>query len=217
MKIKNFVIGMLGTNCYLVSNDETKECVLIDPAVYSSEITAYIHKEELDMRAILLTHGHFDHIMGIGGFLEEFPVPVYAHQEEEALLKDATMNMSQEFGRQYTYSGASYLEDAQVLDLAGTRFQVIHTPGHTIGGCCYYLKQEKVLFSGDALFRESIGRTDFPTGNSSQLLRSIREKLFVLPEETVVYPGHMESTTIEDEKKYNPYFERTTPKKKSDL
>lgn len=207
MKIQNFVLGMVGTNCYLVVNEEEKQCILIDPAVYSGEITEQIRREGLDLRAILLTHGHFDHIMGIDGFRKEFPeIPVYAHREEEALLRDASMNASLELGRQYTFSGAAYVEDDDVLDLAGMQFRVIHTPGHTIGGCCYYLQEEKVLFSGDTLFRESIGRTDFPTGNSGQLMRSIREKLFTLPEETAVYPGHMERTTIGDEKKYNPYF-----------
>ena len=207
MKIQNFVLGMVGTNCYLVVNEEEKQCILIDPAVYSGEIAEQIRREGLDLRAILLTHGHFDHIMGIDGFRKEFPeIPVYAHREEEALLKDASMNASLEFGRQYTFSGAAYAEDGDVLDLAGMQFRVIHTPGHTIGGCCYYLQEEKVLFSGDTLFRESIGRTDFPTGNGGQLMRSIREKLFTLPEETAVYPGHMERTTIRDEKKYNPYF-----------
>ena len=207
MKIQNFVLGMVGTNCYLVVNEEEKQCILIDPAVYSGEIAEQIRREGLDLRAILLTHGHFDHIMGIDGFRKEFPeIPVYAHREEEALLKDASMNASLEFGRQYTFSGAAYAEDGDVLDLAGMQFQVIHTPGHTIGGCCYYLQEEKVLFSGDTLFQESIGRTDFPTGNGGQLMRSIREKLFTLPEETAVYPGHMERTTIGDEKKYNPYF-----------
>ena len=207
MKIQNFVLGMVGTNCYLVVNEEEKQCILIDPAVYSGEIAEQIRREGLDLRAILLTHGHFDHIMGIDGFRKEFPeIPVYAHREEEALLKDASMNASLEFGRQYTFSGAAYAEDGDVLDLAGMQFQVIHTPGHTIGGCCYYLQEEKVLFSGDTLFQESIGRTDFPTGNGGQLMRSIREKLFILPEETAVYPGHMERTTIGDEKKYNPYF-----------
>jgi len=207
MKIQNFVLGMVGTNCYLVVNEEEKQCILIDPAVYSGEIAEQIRREGLDLRAILLTHGHFDHIMGIDGFRKEFPeIPVYAHREEEALLKDASMNASLEFGRQYTFSGAVYAEDGDVLDLAGMQFRVIHTPGHTIGGCCYYLQEEKVLFSGDTLFQESIGRTDFPTGNGGQLMRSIREKLFTLPEETAVYPGHMERTTIGDEKKYNPYF-----------
>ena len=144
MKIQNFVLGMVGTNCYLVVNEEEKQCILIDPAVYSGEIAEQIRREGLDLRAILLTHGHFDHIMGIDGFRKEFPeIPVYAHREEEALLKDASMNASLEFGRQYTFSGAAYTEDGDVLDLAGMQFQVIHTPGHTIGGCCYYLQDRK--------------------------------------------------------------------------
>ena len=218
IKIQNFVLGMVSTNCYLVINEETGQCVLIDAAVYSAETADQIRKEGLELRGILLTLGHFDHIMGIDGFLKKFPgIPVYAHREEKVLLTDASMNASAEFGRQYTYTGASYTEDGGILEIAGLKFHVIHTPGHTIGGCCYYLPEEKVLFSGDTLFRESIGRTDFPTGNSSQLMRSVREKLFTLPEDTVVYPGHMEATTIGDEQKYNPYFERTIPKKTSDL
>ena len=207
MKVERFLTGIISTNCYLAVNEETKQAVVVAPAACPPSLMNRIEEEGLEITAILLTHGHFDHIMGIDGFRKEFPeIPVYAHREEEALLKDASMNASLEFGRQYTFSGAAYAEDGDVLDLAGMQFQVIHTPGHTIGGCCYYLQEEKVLFSGDTLFRESIGRTDFPTGNGGQLMRSIREKLFTLPEETAVYPGHMERTTIGDEKKYNPYF-----------
>lgn len=206
MKIETFVIGMIGTNCYLVSNTDRGECVLIDPAVYSPGITGRIQEEGLALKAILLTHGHFDHIMGIDGFLKEFDVPVYAHKEEQALLQDAVLNASADYGRSYIYQGASYVEDGQALDLAGMRFQVFYTPGHTIGGCCYYVEEEHVLFSGDTLFRASVGRSDLPTGNGRELLDSIRKKLMVLPEETAVYPGHMEKTSIGYEKHYNPYL-----------
>lgn len=206
MKVERFVIGMIETNCYLVSNPDTKECVIIDPAVYSAKMTDHIRKEGLSVQAILLTHGHFDHIMGIEGLLKEFSVPVYAHKEEAVLLNDAQYNASSDYGKAYAYSGASYVEDGQVMDIAGMRFQVIHTPGHTIGGCCYYVEEEKVLFSGDTLFQASVGRSDLPTGNGGQLIDSIREKLMVLPEETVVYPGHMAGTTIGDEKRHNPYL-----------
>ena len=206
MKVERFVIGMMGTNCYLVSNTETKECVIVDPAVYSEELAAHIRREELSVQAILLTHGHFDHIMGIDGFLKEYDVPVYAHREEAVLLNDADYNASSDYGRAYTYSGASHVEDGQILNLAGMQFQVIHTPGHTIGGCCYYAEAEKILFSGDTLFQMSVGRSDFPTGNGRQLIGSIQKKLMVLPEETIVYPGHMEQTTIGDEKRRNPYL-----------
>lgn len=206
MKIEKFVIGMLGTNCYIVENEETRECFLIDPAACPPEMVTHIRQKGLHVQAILLTHGHFDHIMGIDGFLKEFPVPVYAHEEEKALLNDAELNASAEYAAGYTFSGAEYLKDGQVLELAGTKIQVLYTPGHTIGGCCYYIQEEGVLFSGDTLFYGSTGRTDFPTGSQSRLIRSIREKLLALPDETKVYPGHMSETSIGFERMYNPYL-----------
>ncbi len=206
MKIEKFVIGMIGTNCYLVQNEKTKECFLIDPAVCPPELVDHIKSKGLDLKAILLTHGHFDHIMGINDFLAEFPVPVYAHEDEKTLLEDASMNASANYGRGYTFSGAEYLQDGQRLTLAGMNINVIHTPGHTAGGCCYYISEENVLFSGDTLFHTSIGRTDLPTGSSSQLTHSIRERLMCLPGETTVYPGHMSETSIAFEEMNNPYF-----------
>lgn len=206
MKIEKFVIGMIGTNCYLVSNEETKEAFLIDPAACPDEMIFHIRQKELDIRAILLTHGHFDHIMGIDGVLKEFSVPVYAHEKEELLLNDASCNVSAAYGTAYTFSGAEYVRDGQILKIAGEEIQVIYTPGHTIGGCCYYIKDEQVLFSGDTLFHTSVGRSDFPTGSGGQLVRSVRERLLVLPDETRVYPGHMEETTIGYERKYNPFL-----------
>lgn len=206
MKIEKFVIGVLGTNCYLVRNEESRECFLIDPAICPQNLVEHIRQEGLDMKAILLTHGHFDHIMGLHGFLDEFSVPVYACAAEERLLNDASMNASAQFAVAYTFSGADYVEDGQVLSLAGMTIQVLHTPGHTIGCCCYYLPEEGVLFSGDTLFCGSTGRTDFPTGSQSQLVRSIREKLLPLPDETKVYPGHMSETTIGFEKQHNPFL-----------
>lgn len=206
MQIERFIVGMVGTNCYVVSNEETSECFLVDPGAYSDKVIAYIREHELKPQAILLTHGHFDHIMGLDGVLREFPIPVYAQEEEEILLKDASYNASVSYGPAYTFSGASYIKDGQILELAGMTIRAIHTPGHTIGGCCYYIESEHVLFSGDTLFQDSVGRTDFPTGSQSQLVRSIREKLLGLPEETVVCPGHMSETTIGHEKKYNPFL-----------
>lgn len=207
MKIDKFVIGMVSTNCYVVSNEEKKECFIVDPGVYRKEIVSRIKRNGLQMKAILLTHGHFDHIMGIDGLLHDFPVPVYAMEEEQSLLENAQYNLSgmYETGG-YTFTKAVYVKDGQVLELAGTKVQVLGTPGHTIGGCCYYLEEEGVLFSGDSLFQESIGRTDFPTGSASQLVRSVKEKLLVLPAEVQVYPGHEEMTTIGHEQQYNPFI-----------
>ena len=109
-------------------------------------------------------------------------------------------------GQPYTFHGAQYVKDGDLLDIAGMKIQVIQTPGHTIGGCCYYIADEQTLFSGDTLFRASIGRTDLPTGSMGALVRSVKEKILVLPDETRVYPGHMEETTVGYEKKYNPFL-----------
>ncbi len=205
MKIERFVTGIISTNCYLAMNEETRQTVVIDPAACPKKMLEYIQEQELEIVGILLTHGHFDHIMGIDGFLEKFKVPVYVHEAEEETMNDPTLNLSISYTNGYTFSKAQYLRDGQVLQLAGMEFQVIHTPGHTPGGCCYYVEDASVLFSGDTLFQCSIGRTDFPNSSTAELVHSVREKLFLLPEETKVYPGHMGETMIGYEKKHNPY------------
>lgn len=141
MKIEQYVIGMIGTNCYVVSNEETKECFLVDPAVCPEWLVAKIRDQGLQLKAILLTHGHFDHIMGIDGFLDAFPVPVYVHEKEQLLLNDAEYNCSANYGKGYTFSKAVSVQDGDILEIAGMKIRVIYTPGHTIGGCCYYLKR----------------------------------------------------------------------------
>lgn len=203
MEIKQFIIGMMQTNCYLAVNNDTKECFMVDAPYYDARVTEYIRENGLRLQAILLTHGHFDHIMGIDGFLKEFPVPVYAHEEEKALLENAVYNLTDGLTCGYVFKDAVYVADGQEIDAAGIKVRVVFTPGHTQGGCCYYLEKEKVLFSGDTLFCQSVGRTDLPTGSMAKLVHSVREKLFTLPEETVVYPGHMEATTIRHERLYN--------------
>ena len=206
MKIGNFVLGPVGTNCYIAGNEKTKECFIVDPAACPPEFISYIKSSGFAVKAVLLTHGHFDHIMGLDALLKEFPVTVYAHEAEKELLTDAQLNASVSmYGQGYTFSGAEYVSDGQELEAVGEKIRVIYTPGHTIGGCCYYITEEAVLFSGDTLFKASVGRTDLPTGSMGQLVRSIKEKLFVLPDETKVYPGHMDETSIGYEKKYNPF------------
>ena len=207
MKIENFVLGPVGTNCYIVINEGTKECFLVDMAACPPELVSHIKNSGLTVKAVLLTHGHFDHIMGLDRFLEEFPAPVYACAAEKELLESPQLNSSSGMlGQPYTFHGAQYLKDGDLLDIAGMKIQVIQTPGHTIGGCCYYIADEQTLFSGDTLFRASIGRTDLPTGSMGALVRSVKEKILVLPDETRVYPGHMEETTVGYEKKYNPFL-----------
>ncbi len=206
MKIEKFVTGIISTNCYLVINEETKQTVVIDPAACPSYLMGHMKSEGLQVEAILLTHGHFDHIMGIDDLRREFPVPVYVHEGDRETLLDPALNLSSSYTDGYTFDGADYIRDGQRLELAGFSFQVIHTPGHTPGGVCYYLESEGVLFSGDTLFQNSVGRTDFPNSSMSDLIRSLREKVMKLPDDVKVYPGHMGETTIGHERKYNPFI-----------
>lgn len=207
MKVGKFVLGPVATNCYIGINEETKECFIVDPATCPPEFVSYIKNAGLTVKAVLLTHGHFDHIMGLDALLKEFSVPVYAHEAERDVLESEQLNSSASMlGQPYSFSGADYVTNRQELRIAGFEILVIYTPGHTIGGCCYYIEKEKALFSGDTLFHGSVGRTDLPTGSMGQLVSSVRDKLFVLPDDTQVYPGHMEETTIGYEKKYNPFI-----------
>ncbi len=205
MKIEKFVLGSMGTNCYLLINGETKELVIVDPATCPDYLVSHIKSNGYTPKAILLTHAHFDHVMGIDGWVKGFDIPVYLHEDEKQILEDPRLNLSGVFGTSYSYHKAECLQDNQILELAGFKFKVIHTPGHTAGGCCYYEEAEGVLFSGDTLFYQSVGRSDFPTGSMSTLVRSIKEKLFCLPEDVMVYPGHNDVTCIADEKVYNPF------------
>ena len=201
MKTKPFVVGLIHTNCYMVINEETKEAVVVDAAKSPKKMLDYAEEKGFDVKAILLTHGHFDHIMGIDEILSVYDIPVYVHEDEKETMIDPAINLS----RNYSFSDAVYLKDGEVLNLAGMEFKVIHTPGHTPGCVCYYMESEKVLFSGDTLFEMSVGRTDFPNGSTETLVKSVREKLFVLPDDVLVFPGHMGETSIGYEKLHNMY------------
>lgn len=205
MKVERFVLGSLGTNCYLLINEETKELVIVDPATCPDYLVSHVKSNGYAPKAIFLTHGHFDHVMGIDDWVKEFHIPVYLHEEEKQILENPELNLSSMFGTSYDYNDGKCLKDKDVLEVAGLTFKIIHTPGHTSGGCCYYEEAAGVLISGDTLFCQSVGRSDFPTGSMATLARSIKEKLFCLPDETMVYPGHNEQTSIGDEKMYNPF------------
>ena len=206
MKVERLLTGILSTNCYVAWNEQTKEAVIVDPAAYSKKLAEFLREEGLKPQAVLLTHGHFDHIMGLDALLEEYPVPVYVHGAEKGLIADPKTNLSLTYTNGYVFEDATYVTDGQKIAAAGVTFEVLFTPGHTSGGCCYYAETENMLFSGDTLFRCSVGRSDLPTGDETTLIRSIKEKLLVLPENTVVYPGHMAATTIQTEKTANPFL-----------
>lgn len=206
LQIAHYMVGPVQTNCYFAINKETKEALVIDPGEEAARLMQQIREQGLTVAAILLTHGHFDH----AGAAEELStlcnVPIYAHEVEKETLESEKLNACWMIGRKETYRADLFVKDEQELDLAGFHIRVLFTPGHTRGGCCYYFPYENVVFSGDTLFQMSVGRTDLEGGSMSQIVRSIQEKLMPLPEQTVVYPGHGEATTIETERMYNPYL-----------
>lgn len=209
LKIGRIVLGMVQTNCYFVydgdSNEEIKKVIFIDPADEGEYIYKEMKRNGFEIAGILLTHGHFDHIWGANKLRELTGAKIYAYEQEKALCEDAVTNASASVGKPYTVIPDVYVKDKEKITIAGITCEVIATPGHTIGSCCYYFEPSEMLISGDTLFQESVGRTDLATGSASQLHRSITEKLFKLPGNVTVYPGHGDNTTIEYEKKYNPF------------
>lgn len=206
LKVEQLVVGAVMTNCYIAVNTETKEGFVVDPGDGAKRLGDYIKDNGIQLQAILLTHGHFDHAGAAEELAKEFGVSIYAHQEEKETLNNPSINLSGMVGAHVPYEADKYVTEQTVIDVCGFSIEVFHTPGHTKGGCCYYMKEEKALFSGDTLFCNSIGRTDFPGGSGATLLRSIEEKLFILPEDVTVYPGHNDITTIGWEKKHNPFI-----------
>ncbi len=206
IKVDSIRVSVFSTNCYLVRNTETKEGFLIDPGDYEEKLLDVLREKEVKLTAIYLTHGHLDHFMAAERIKAEYNVSVYCHEEELAVLADPVQNLTARFMRNgIVFKDAIGLEDGAEFTAAGVPVKLFHTPGHTPGGCCYYLPEHGILFSGDTLFFRSIGNTEFPGGSMGTLSRSIREKLYTLPEDTVVYAGHGEETDIGSEKRENPF------------
>jgi len=206
LAIRMMVLGPVQTNCYFLINEDTKEVLIVDPADRAQKIIEWINSEGLKPIAILLTHGHFDHIMGVQGVKKEYGIPIYASKDEVEVLANPQINVSTMMGAYLSMKADELFSDGDVLELAGMKLKVISTPGHTIGSVCFYMEEEKVLISGDTLFEASVGRSDFPTGSSRQLIESIKTRLFVLPDDTDVFPGHGGTTNIAYEKAHNPFI-----------
>ena len=207
LKVDKFTLGVCETNFYYVYEEGKKDVIAFDPADRGELLYQQLTVKGFHVAAICLTHGHFDHIMGIDSILENWNIPVYVEEEDLPIMTDPELNLSSSYTNGYSFDGAKPLKDGQKLELAGETIEVIHTPGHTMGGCCYYLPVEHAVFSGDTLFQRSVGRTDFPNSSQDAIVRSVRERLFALPDDTIVYPGHMGETKIEYEKLHNPYVQ----------
>jgi len=205
LTFQRYSLGALQTNAYVVVNSERTHAVVIDPGTPDSALIRKL--DGLKVEAILLTHAHFDHIGGVDTLRKRYSCPVYIHSAEKDWLADAGKNGSTRWADVTppitTDPPEHLLADGQTLELIGETFHVKHTPGHSPGSVSFLVGD--LLFAGDALFHRSVGRTDLPGGNQDQLFRSIRQKLFVLPENVLVLPGHGQETTIGDEKRENPF------------
>ena len=199
-------VGELQSNCFVVANEQTKQAVIVDPGAEAGKIMKFIEAHELTVEAILLTHGHADHIDALDKVREQTKAKVYIHPDDAEMLTDANKNLSVFIGGARVFKPADeMLSDGQFLHLAGMEFYVLHTPGHTAGGCCFMLGEH--VITGDTIFRESVGRTDFPGGSYKQLLNSIKQQLLGLPDATKLYPGHGPATDVAHEKRKNPFLQ----------
>ncbi|MBN1346887.1 MAG: MBL fold metallo-hydrolase [Phycisphaerae bacterium] len=210
LQIETFVEAMFGENSFVISARDGGSCWIIDPSFppQCQEATAYIAERGLALAAIVLTHGHADHIAGIEHVLHDWPeAPIWIGAEDDIMLTDARANLSAPFGISLVMpkSAEAHLDPGQTLELDGTRWQVLDTSGHSPGGRSLYCAEAGVVFVGDALFAGSIGRVDLPGSDGDQLLGNIRRNLYTLPDETVVYTGHGPTTTIGVEKTSNPF------------
>ncbi|MBM3253863.1 MAG: MBL fold metallo-hydrolase [Candidatus Omnitrophica bacterium] len=201
MIIETIVVGEIQTNCYILAEDKNSDCIIIDPGSDYENIKAILDKNKLIPRFIINTHGHIDHIGANGNF----KIPIFIHRLDSNFLDNPEKSLSLFFGNSKTSPKSSrQLEDNDIVELRDLKVKVIHTPGHTLGSIC--LKIDSILFTGDTLFFEGIGRTDFPESDEKKLIKSIREKLFTLPDDIIIYPGHGPSSTIGYEKENNPFL-----------
>lgn len=205
LRVKRRVLSACQTNCYYVYREGADSIVIIDPGAQGDTVYADVKSLGFERIAgILLTHGHGDHTGGALRLKELSGAKIYAYKDEDEILQDPEKNLSGWFGRAYGFAADEYFTDRQTFTMAGVDFEVLHTPGHTKGGCCYYVEADKVLFCGDTIFNESVGRTDFYSGSMKQLGDSIRERIMTLPDDVELYSGHGDRTTVGYERKYNP-------------
>lgn len=205
MKVVKMEVGNLGTNCYIVYCEQTKDAAVIDPGGNSDEIMINIRRDQLNVKYIINTHGHADHIVDNDKIKAETGAAILIHRDDAAMLTNAQSNLSMFIGGGFTCTAADrQLHEGDIIEIGRIRMKVIHTPGHTPGGIC--LLADNILIAGDTLFAESIGRTDFPGGSYKQLIQNIKDKLMILDDSVQVLPGHGPDTTIGWERKMNSFI-----------
>ena len=209
MKIERFVIGPIGTNCYIVINEETKGCFVTDPAACPPELVSHIRSTGLKVQAVLLTHGHFDHIMGVKTVQDMTGAKIYMHELEKDFATDSRLNLSTVIAERQcdAFVPDVLYHDGDKIQVGNLTFRVLHTPGHTIGSSCLIVKD--TIFSGDTIFKGSIGRTDFPTSDPAKMMESV-QKVAELEGNYAVFPAHGDSTTLDYERNTNPFMKGNT-------
>ncbi len=207
MKLRVEIVGgQMMQNAYFITEEETNATIVVDPGAEPERLINTIEKNNLDLKYIVLTHGHFDHIGACEDLKNKYNIPIVIAEGEELLIEEPKNNLSTMIGESISIKADIVLKDGDIFKFGDSlEFKVITTPGHTPGGMCLYFEKEEVLISGDTLFKASVGRTDFPYGDSKVLLQSL-EKLKALPDTTVVYCGHGDKTSIGSEKANNPYM-----------
>ena len=198
------------TNCYIVKDEKTKETIVIDPGGEVDKIAEMLDAIDSNVKYIVLTHCHADHMSGVQELKSKYGGMILIHIEDEPGLKDPSVNLSDYIGiGNVTIEADSRINDNDLLHIGDIEFKVIHTPGHTKGGICLYQEEQKILFSGDTIFRGTWGRTDLPTGSFEAIINSITYRIMTLPEDTIIYPGHGKSTMVREEE---PIYLELRPK-----
>lgn len=212
ISILQLVMGPIETNCYIIGDQDTKKCAVIDPAGRAKDVLNYVEKEGWAVDTIINTHGHWDHIAGNNQLQELTKAQLMIHEEDASYLTDPNLSDARVFGGDGNGGKATrLLKDGDTIEVGNIQFKVIHTPGHTKGGISLFLEDNKILFCGDTLFQRSIGRTDFYGGNFSQIIESIKTKILPLGDDVMAYPGHGPETNLGDERIHNPFLRPDSP------